>query len=62
MEDVWYLSHYYYYFAGNLTIIFQVGFALKMIIYKLKLLSLQCTAMIGICAAFFYVLNEKMFY
>lgn len=62
MKDVWYLSHYYFYFSGKLTIIFQVAFALKTIIYKLKLLSLQRTAMIGICAAFFYILNEKMFY
>lgn len=41
MNDAWYHSHYYYYFGGNLTIIFQIAFALKMIIYKVKLFSLQ---------------------
>lgn len=61
MKDVWHLSHDEDDDDddGNLALIFQVAFALK-IIYKL--LSLQGTVVIGICASFFVLNEKKVFY
>lgn len=62
MRDVWCLSHYYYYFGGNLTYHFSSSFCIENDNLQIKITFSSVDSNDRYLCSIFNVLNEKMFY